>query len=70
MNEDRDISRNVKQWCQGKIGKENAIFRKCIKKKLKESYFRCMSSLVCVQNTGDKETLFQGSGGGLGLWGG
>lgn len=65
MNEDRDISRNVKQCCQGEIGKENAIFWK-LKKSLKESYFRCVSSLVCVQNTGDKETPLQGTRGDLG----
>lgn len=69
MNEDSDISRNVKQSSQGKICKENEIFGKCILKKknsLKENYFGCMSSPLCVQNQGDKETPFQGSRGGLG----
>lgn len=32
MNEDRDISRNVKQWCQGKIGKENEYLGNALKK--------------------------------------
>lgn len=32
MNEDRDISRNIKQCSQGRISKENEIFGKCVKK--------------------------------------
>lgn len=50
MNEDRDIYRNVKQCCQGEIGKENAIFWKYIKKVIERKLLQmCVQSGLCAE---------------------